>query len=407
MHQEAAPRALNETAGGQPYQPAEAVAVNPAQLGGNTVVSGPLRIRFETFEDAQKTEKQLSPAFIDGCLTDSLYVGGEKVGIKGYLDKVQATEKDIAVIADPEQIAGIYLATTDMLARNLKVRVARNPDAVKDAARKIQIKDAKNAYLAKLAAESGQAADGIVNWCTGKSERFDFPVKELEYQGFEIDGKDPLDNGEVAAVDFRTNFRIQRQDNGTFIMGYSDARVEQKMRKQDEVLAKRIYLNPDALATPQMFEQVLLAANEAGMSIQLKMLQRAPELAMLHGRQRKGTAADSLRGDGIVIYAADKDANDVLKLVLTVAKDNPDVLIGRETSRIPQKIAEGIAVGDEPIQMPGTSLTSHRELIFGHVTSKIAASGLTGQAARDAFKRGFATISKLNGVNPHNTAFNL
>ena len=365
----------------------------------------PLKVRFETFEQAQSAEKKFSPTFIDGSISGQLRVGAESVGIKGYLDKVEADEEDNKIISNPEQIAATYLATTNMLARNLKILVNRNPDTAQDTARKAQLKEAKDTFLAKLRDEAGSSADSIVDWCEGKTRKF--PVDAIEYKGLEVDGSDPLNAMGSSAEDFRTNFKIQRQIGGTFVMAYSDTRVQEKLHKQDEEPSKRIYLNPQIAATPQVFEQVLQAANEAGIPIQLKMFQRAPELATAHAHRKSGRAADGLRGDGIVVYAGEKEADDVLALVLAVAKDNPDAFIGRKTSRIPQKVAEGIAVGDEPLQAPGKSLTSHREEIISYVAAKVAQSGKTGEEARAAFQRGIAVVSKANGVKPTNIAFNM
>jgi hypothetical protein len=137
------------------------------------------------------------------------------------------------------------------------------------------------------------------------------------------------------------------------------------------------------------------------------MLQRGPELAEAHLKRSKGEPADALRGDGIVIYAHSESANDVLALVMAIAQDHPEAFAGRQTSRIPQKVAEGIAVGSEPIQAPGKSLTSHREEILSYVAGKVRESGQTGQQARDTFRRGVAATSKANGVDPNNIGFNL
>jgi len=375
---------------------------DPLQLGGNVTPSD-LKVRFEMFEQAQEAKKQLSDTFIDGAISGDLRVGNEKVGIKGYLDKVEATSKDTEVIDDPERIAGLYLATTEMLARNLKVAVARSNNPEQAQLRREQVIQAKKGFLAQLGEQSPQAADEIVGWCRGDTRKF--PVSAVEYRGFNVDGTDVLDAEGKGAADVRPNFKIQRQLGGVFVMAYTDSRVHEKMAGTDEVLDKRIYLNPDMEATPELFERLLQVANESGISMQLKMFQRAPEAATAHKSKNKGEAG-GLRGDGIVVYVDGKNADNVLGMAIALANDNPDSFKGRNTSRIPQNVAEGIAVGDEPIQMPGTSLTSHREKVFSYAAEKTRESGKQGKEARDMFSDLMRRTAIANGVNPDNIAFN-
>lgn len=377
--------------------------VDPSHLGGNVIADDPLRIKHETFESAAGARKQLSDEFIDGCIGGSLAVGDETVGIKGYLDKVEATPNDNEIIEDPEKIASLYLATTDMLARNLKLKVGSKTGPV-PADRLVLAKTAKENFLAKLHDEAGETADRIVAWNEGKTKAF--PSEELEYHGFDFGGKDllsPKVNKE--SEDVQSNFDIQRQLGATFIMGYSDTRVRDRMNNQETELNNRIYLNPDAFATPQIFEQVLQAANEAGLSIQLKMVQRAAEMSTAHKGRELGRAADALRGDGIVVYASKGQANEVLQLALAVAKDYPEAFVGRQTSKIPQRVAEGVAVGDEP-GAAGESLTSHRAQLFEHAAAAAAKSGKSGQEAREVFRRRAAMLAKANNINIENVAFN-
>lgn len=381
-------------------------AKDPSLIAGSTIASHELKIRFNTFEEAQTAEKKFSDPFIDNVINENLQVGNERVGVKGYLDKVEATENDNAIIADPEDIAGLYLRTTDMLARNLKILTVRNPDPIKDADRKAVIKNAKDEFINKLHDESGQVADAVVDWCSDYRKNR-FPVDAMEYKGLIIDGMDPLNAEGKSSDDFRSNFKIQRQLGGTFIMGYSDQRVIEKIYKQDQELGKRIYLNPDALAVPAIFEQVLVAANQAGLSIQLKMLQRAPEFAEAHVKRSKGQIMDGFRGDGIVIYADEAQANDVLAMVLSIARDKPEAFRGRKTSKVPQNVTEGVAVGDEPTQMKGKSLTSHREMIVSYAAEYVRQSGKTGDAARDLFRRCLTATAKVNKIEPKNLAFNM
>ncbi|MEX0749110.1 MAG: T3SS effector HopA1 family protein [Candidatus Saccharimonadales bacterium] len=381
----------------------EYIAADPSQLGGN-ITATDLKVRYETFEQAQEAKKHLSDTFIDGAIGGDLRLGNEKVGIKGYLDNVESIAKDKEVIESPERIAGLYLRTTEMLARNLKVAVARSSSPEQAQERRGQVWQAKEEFLAHLGEEAPQAANEIVDWCNGDTRNF--PVGAVEYRGFKVDGTDVLDAQSKGALDVRPNFKIQRQFGGVFVMAYTDSRVHEKMAGKDEVLDKRIYLNPDMEATPELFEKLLQTANEAGISMQLKMLQRAPEAASAHKGKAMGHETSGLRGDGIVVYVDGKHSDDVLGMVIALAKDSPDAFKDRETSRIPQNVAEGIAVGDEPVQIPGTSLTSHREKIFSYAAEKTRAAGKQGEEARAMFRDLARRTATANGVNPDNIAFN-
>lgn len=385
-------------------QPSTSTAqLDPTLIRGNNIGAG-LKILHETFQSAEGSPRVLSDAFIDGCIQDELSVGSERVGIKGYLDKVETTPSDDEVIGDPERIAGLYLATTDVISRNLSVRVASDPDPATHNQRVSKIKQAKANFLDRLTAESGQAADSIVDFATGAST--EYPISAVQYEGFEVDGHDLLDAGSKSDPGYRANFKIQRQLTGTFVMAYSDRKVQEKMKGNPEEVTKRIYLNPDVEAAPHVFEQVLQTANDTGLSIQLKIFQRSSEMVSSYKQRQRGESADTLRGDGIVIYVNEQEADDVLSMVEAIAQDNPDAFFGRQTSRIPKKVAEGIAVGDEP-KAGGESLTSHRAKIIEHATLKTKESGKTGEEAREIFKRWFDVTARANGVDPSNLAFNL
>jgi len=114
-----------------------------------------------------------------------------------------------------------------------------------------------------------------------------------------------------------------------------------------------------------------------------------------------------LRGDGIVVYVDGKHANEVLEMTQDIADDNPDAFKGRKTSRIPQPVAEGVAVGDEPTQAPGKSLTSHRERIFSDAAEQTRKSGKQGEEARAMFRDLVRQNAIAEKVNPDNVAFNL
>lgn len=379
--------------------------IDPSLRAGSTLAGTELLIRFTTFEDAQTPEKHFSDSFIDGALTGKFQIGSEQVGTKGYLDKVEATPADNDIIADPKAIAGLYVKTTEMLARNLKIMYVSTGDIAKDGARKSAIRSAKETFLTQTLDEVTPATQQIIDWCNSRTNRF--PVHAMEHHGLEIDGKDALDADSIHADDFRPNIKIMRQLGGSFVTAYSDNKIVEKLAKQEQQVSKRIYLNPDASVTPEIFEQVLVGANQAGLSIQLKMFQRAPEFAEAHLKRATGEKKDALRGDGIIISFEQAQANAVLAMVLSIARDNPTAFIGRKTSKIPQNVAEGVAVGDDkPLQMNGESLTSHRLMILNYAARCVQESGKTGKEARSLYRRYLVATAKSNNVNPEKVAFN-
>lgn len=398
------PQLVSDT---QPLLPVEQEGpIDSSSQYGERISDVGIKIRYETFEHAQEASKGLSDSFVDGAIEDGLSVGGRWVGIKGYLDTVEATSSDREISTNPERIAGLYLRTTEMLARNLKIAVIRNGNPEQANARREQVKQSKEKYLTQLAQEAPDAADEIAKWCRGDVKRF--PLGAVEYHGFKVDNRDILDADNKGFPDIMPNFKIQRQLGGVFVMAYSDRRVQNKFTNKEGVLSRRIYLNPDIEAAPEIFEQLLQSANEAGIPLQLKMFQRAPELATLYKSRTRGkdTELGGLRGDGIVMYAEDEDANEVLEMVLALAKDNPDSFKGRSVSRVPQSVAEGIAVGDEPVRAKGASLTSHREKIFSYAADKTRESDKKGEDARQLYRDLVKQVALDNGVNPNNIAFN-
>jgi hypothetical protein len=115
---------------------------------------------------------------------------------------------------------------------------------------------------------------------------------------------------------------------------------------------------------------------------------------------------DRICGDGIVVYTNDTQANRVLDIVLGVAEHHVESFVGRELCRIPQPIADGIGVGDEPSNSR-SSLTAHRAALLEEVAAETRKSGLDGSSRIDYFRRLLAQRATEWGVNPQNLAFNL
>ena len=368
-----------------------------------------LLVRYTSFEEARRAKKELSDTFISEAISAQF----KEHYIHSYLTNVDITPKDQEILDDPELIAKCYSDTTNMLIRNLGIKIASRSNPTENEENKLKVKEAKKLFIQSLKDQIPITCDQIIDWCEGKS--LEFPVDEMGYKGFNINNTDILDSKNNNSY-LRANFKIQRQDNGVFIMAYSNSRVSTKMEESlnghnNKNLDNRIYINPDISESPTIFEKILQQANYNGIELQLKMFQRAPELSRVHKEQNstsnyKGTDSPSkLRGDGIVVYVNHEDADRVLQIVLSLAEENSHPFKDRKTPRIPQTITDGIAVGDEP-PVPGYSLTSHRAELLSHVADKVKKSEKDTHELYHEFRKEFRDLCMWNNINPDNIAFN-
>lgn len=359
----------------------------------------PFPIIARSFREARsKTEKRFSDTFIDDAIEYKIH------HVKLYLDQVPMDDSDLEIARKPARIAELYGSTSEMLLRNLNFMCAQNASSE----RLEQIKTSIVHYKRLLKQQIPMTESKITAWCDDYKKN-DFPVGAVEYQGFRLNGQDLLDIETKCPPDLEPNFKIQRQTFGTFIMAYSNARIiERKSSNRNKEPNRRIYLNPRPEAAPSVFEEILQMANAKGLNIQLKMLQRAPELAnRFRALQRTSDDRGSIRGDGIVIYVNEAYEDEALEEVLQIVEKHADEFRGRKVSRVPAPIAEGVSIGDEPVGLTGSeSLTSHRAELISRVLHSVRQSGLTGKLARDMFRAKFSAQAKKENVNPDNFAFN-
>lgn len=364
----------------------------------------PLKIVTRSFEEARHgIKKEFSDAFIDAALTRNLKIEENKVfTIKSYLDNVPMASEERELSRSPKEIASLYRETSEVVLRNLNVILANNTSSDRAA----KIRNAKQKYIDELAAQIPSVEQAIVAWCDNPTEN-EFPVAAVEYQGFTLDGQAMMDSRINDPSDTAANIKIQREIAGTFIMAYSNNRMfERKLKERSNEPDRRIYLNPSVMATPFIFEQILRMANEKGLTLQLKMIQRASELASEHQRMKNSDYTNgTLRGDGIVVYLNHTVEDQVLDEILNIVEQNTEAFRGRSISKTPVKIADGVAIGDEPLKA-GESLTSHRANIISLAINHVTQAGINGQAARAAFRREFAAIAKSEHVAVENFAFN-
>jgi len=351
-----------------------------------------LNVRRTTFEDARDMEKLFSDSFIDGTISGDLIVETSTgLGVKEFFDSVKRSEADERIVTDPAAVGRLYEATSLMLARNLKV-FAKGGLSEREHS---QIRVKREEKVGRLRDEAKTVGQVIADAARKKEPA---PYGVLSYYGRMWYNHD---------ASYRPNIKMQ---TNVFIMGYTDRRIREKLESGLETeMTKRIYLNPKLEARSDIFEKLLEAANAANLSLQLKF--HNPTLDAMSARhdKYKNFRPKTTRGDGIVVYVGNKDANAALQMVLAVASDNVEAFVGQPLSKLPQKVAEAIAIGDEPIQAPygdPESLTSDRAGFLRNIGNKVRESGLKGEAARDLFRRLVAADAPGRNIDPYNIAFN-
>lgn len=362
-----------------------------------------LKVLFNTFEDCRAGgTRELSDEFIDELLESD-----GRISVKSRLDLVEPTADDVEVVSDPQRFVELYKQTAGMVRRNLGLVVRQ--ESLPELREKIsQIEESLGGWDQKVEA----AASDVLSVCAGDSKSYSRQTtltlgfnSLLATDGLGVVGG----NDELEAAGLRPTIKVQDQVFDCFLMGYSRQRLKDKLDSQEQpepTLDRRIYLNPEMEAAPLVFEQLLQKANQAEIALQLKIYPRTVETIRRFRDTKDGKSVEGLRGDGIVVYVNNEDADRVLGLALEVAQDNADSFVGRKTSAIPQEVADGIAIGDEPTQAPGYSLTSHRAMLLDTVAGWVRDSEHEGDEARRYFRYCLGSASKQCGVDPNNLAFN-
>lgn len=344
----------------------------------------PLHIRARTFEQARAIRRPLSDEFVADILNDNLSVGGMKVyDVKLCLDNTPLDASDRLTVEHPEGIAELYQSEIAMIEAILTVG-AGGSEA--DEQQKRQL-------LTRISAAGKSAIDLIPNHRNGGVTK---GISEVLRWGL----PDQSRLGDYGKS--RPNVAVQDQFFAVAIKAYSKKRVEEKIDGNAPKLTKRIYLNPKIVDAPAIYAELLNTIDKAGLSAQIKMWGRENELMR---RASSGDTTGYLRGDGIVVYAQDSTADEILAIVLDIATRHASSFVGRGLNRTPQRIADGIGVGDEPLKK-GTSLTAHRAAFLREVANKTREAGLTGVEAVEYFKRLLNKAGPINGIRPDNIAFN-
>jgi len=369
-------------------------------------------LSFKQFEEAGK---QLPDSVVLDVMNDQLQsVPGEQPRfLKSYLDQVRTDESDNAYIDSPDQVIGFRNELTDFVSSHLTVKTSNK---LLSPQQKDVITGKVEDFKDKLEADKVEVAEYITGTYEGKQQPI--PRGALGYNGLTVitkNGTVDLLKDKVPGV--RANITMQREASGSFVHYASEPYLDKRSSGVKPELGKRIYLNPKIESSIGIFTDIVEAAEAAGITMKGKVFDRTLEAV---ARRADNPDKRTARGDGIVLYAGE-DADALLGLVEAIYKDSPGAFEGRKTSRIPLRIAEGIAVGDEPIKTSSDeeaeSLTSSRagaiqvasgeaKRMLGLQASEEIRPGQEAQAVA-AFRTAFKQVATQAGIDPDNLAFNL
>ena len=369
-----------------------------------------------TFAQLEQTPKPLSDEFVVRALGDELESapGQRSYFVKHYLDNVPQDASDVAFASSERAVVGFRSELADFIGTNIKIYAGANipPDV------RASLTAAKDRYVRKLQGDKPEVAAWIHSWRTGSRPRM--PHSAYEFYGLTISSagkKVELTDSGQSFSNLRSNITIQRDGVGQFVHWSSDNYLRARMKGEKTPLTHRIYLNPTAASTIDIFQQVLTVAEQNSLKIKGKVLDRSGEAIDGVSRASSGKPA-ALRGDGIVLYVGEGEADTLLALVEDIYRANYDVAFkGRKTSKIPKAIGDGVAVGSQPnADSKKVSLTSHRSSAIEAAIAETRQSlglhlgetvtGARRQLALDAFRRSWDAIAQRSGLDVNNIAFN-
>lgn len=355
-----------------------------------------------TFEEARKTASPLPRELIAGALMGDLRKPGgpTELMVKGYLDNVPADAADKKFATDSADAIQFREELSNFVASELKVHAT---DDIKG-----YIETRKKAFFNRL--EAGKRA--FRKYVAGREARMDLnqnpvPRTDIDFYGFTVDvgGGNSIDLLESSVKNARANIYIQREIMGGFVHWSSQQYVERKISGDRPKMTHRIYLNPKPQESVKVFRDVAHAIEASGLAAKAKIYDRTFDSGPMKAYDSNGDEF-SVRGDGIVIYGTDDEAEALLKLVERQYDTHEAAFEGRGLSSVPFEIAPGFGIGDEP-ETAGTSLTSHRADVIETVLGKVRASGIDDPYAQQMlFQRLWRVEAVKEGINPDNPAFN-
>lgn len=318
--------------------------------------------------------------------------------VKGYLDSVPADESDREYMTSPEQHKNYRSDLTGFISSHLRLVVASNTSSeVRD-----YLKAVKNAYLNKIAADDATVNE-IIDYAAGTTrERASTPNRRrsaISYAGLAVNTK----NGTVDLIhgaglaDVSANLHFMDQVWLHWIRWRSDAYMLEKRAGKKPSTDHRVYVNPRIADQPRIFGAIADEITVAGLPVQGKIADHSLD---------KIAEEDTTRADSLVFYASEEHAEALLKCVHSVYAREQEAFKGRKTVKVGRRVGEGVAIGDDPNDGSGKSLTAHRaQAIEDALNATHAESHLPEDRVR-RFQRHLGRIADERGFVANNLSFN-
>lgn len=187
----------------------------------------------------------------------------------------------------------------------------------------------------------------------------------------------------------------------------SDECVKRRANGEQVAVDKRIYLNPKRTEAVRIYEELIHQVDVQRLACRSKILD---------ARYGGKSSLTNERGDAIVLYGGNDNADALLAIVESIYEANRDAFVGQDVAHMPLRIADGVAVGSEPKGLSGIeSLTSHRAKIIDMTVNALHQKAQAQNIDLDAdparrnknFRKLLREAFKANNVNPDNWAFDL
>lgn len=225
-------------------------------------------------------------------------------------------------------------------------------------------------------------------------------------------------------VDGYEHSNLRAQSGGDFLHFHTDARMSRRIKGDPIEIDSRIYLNPRMRDSLNIFEQILSKANKDGLVMSGKINVRQPSLYPRFYRSRKHRYDNGesdvgslvIRTDNIVFYSTVDSRGRLLEIVKEVYAANTLSFEGRLCPEAPLRIADGLAIGEEPKYSNGNESLSGivaKSLCSAMEEADARTWVLSGGSVKDIpdsvwvreTRKSFFDTARVYGIDPANIAF--
>ncbi|MGH7157806.1 MAG: T3SS effector HopA1 family protein [Candidatus Saccharimonadales bacterium] len=372
-----------------------------------------------SFDTLRSVERPFSDTTIERIVVGDLSGEGFSAAtdIQRWSSLARPTAAEVSLMHNPSAIAGIHKKTADMIRQHGHFHI--DPNRVGPQEKEI-LRLAIQAQKDALAADDGGVLERRVQlWRQGQGAGVKL-VTGAKYAHCSVSTtKGPLDlsdrfgkkvNGVRAVISYQEGL-----GDNYIHWATTGLTSHQLTHGSSPSFGRRIYLNPEPAFQTEIFTSVMQRLDQAGLTVGGKMIDRALELAVASAANPAVGKEENVRADGIVLGLVAAEADVALRITEDVYKENYAAFRGRPTPKIPQKVAEGVAVSDESPDVK-ESLTTHRAIALGAAAE--AARQVLGfnfrqgqhfdaRQLRNAFEASWRSVAATSGINFKNFAWNL